>query len=234
MFRVDESRLTSEDRIIENKVQIMPNKNDDNTENDETSEKVYVQFFDLDIEKYIETVKIENKAGTEERQYGYSRKGELVKIDIKKSLVNSTKITVTYGLLIKNIGEIAGYATELEDLMPEGFKLVEDGVWSMDGARAVTTSLSDVKLEPGESTILNVTFEWKLTENTIGLKSNEAHIAKYENEFDAKDLTDDNRGKQDMLVSVKTGSDTMAYVVIAFGFVMILAVGTAVVRRKTK
>ena len=234
LFRVDESRITSTDRIIENKVQIMPNKNDDNTENDETSEKVYVQFFDLDIEKYIETVKIENKEGTEERNYGYDRRGELVKIDVKKSLVNSTKITVTYGLLVKNVGEIPGYATEIEDIMPEGFKLVENDAWTMDGERAVTTSLSEVKLEPGESTVVNVTFEWKLSESTIGLKSNEAHIAKYENEFDAKDLTEDNRGKQDMLVSIKTGSEVIIYVTIALGFTMILAAGTAVVRRKTK
>ena len=27
-----------------------------------------------------------------------------------------------------------------------------------------------------------VTFEWKVSEDTIGLKSNEAHISKYENE----------------------------------------------------
>lgn len=33
VFKVDETKITSEDRIIENKVQIMPNDNDDNKEN---------------------------------------------------------------------------------------------------------------------------------------------------------------------------------------------------------
>ena len=81
--------------------------------------------------------------------------------------------------------------------MPEGFKLVEDGIWTVDGNRCITNTLSDVVIEPGESKDIYVTFEWKVSEDTIGLKSNEAHIAKYENEFDAKDLTEDNRGKQE-------------------------------------
>jgi hypothetical protein len=136
--------------------------------------------------------------------------------------------------LQKNIGEIAGFATEIEDIAPEGFKLVEDGTWTLDGERAVTTSLKDKELQPGESTTLNVTFEWQLTEDTIGLKSNEAHIAKYENEYDAKDVTEDNKGKQDLMVTVKTGSNEIAIVTAGFIYLVAAAgaVGIAVRRRK--
>jgi hypothetical protein len=233
VFKVDESKITSPSRIVENRVQIKPNQNDDNPENNTTTEKVYVKYFDLDIEKYIEKVKVENKDGVNEETYGYSRKGELVKIDVKKSQVKSTKVTVTYGLLIKNIGEIPGYATEIEDLAPEGFKLSEDGVWTVDGNRAVTTSLSDKLLNPGESTTLNVTFEWQVTEDTVGLKSNEAHIAKYTNDYDAKDLTEDNRGKQDLLVTIKTGSNEIAYATIGF-ITIVIAAGAVAITKKIK
>jgi hypothetical protein len=117
--------------------------------------------------------------------------------------------------------------------MPEGFKLVEDGIWTVDGNRCITNTLSDVVIEPGESKDIYVTFEWKVSEDTIGLKSNEAHISKYENDFDAKDLTEDNRGKQDMLVSIKTGSEVISYVAITLSFVIIISAGTALIKRKT-
>jgi len=119
-------------------------------------------------------------------------------------------------------------------LAPEGFKLVEDGTWTLDGERAVTTSLKDKELQPGESTTLNVTFEWNLTEDTIGLKSNEAHIAKYENKYDAKDVTDDNKGKQDLIVTVKTGSNEIAYVTIGFITIVIAAGAVAITKRIKK
>ena len=115
-------------------------------------------------------------------------------------------------------------------MAPEGFKLVEDGTWTLDGERAVTTSLKDKELQPGESATLNVTFEWEPTEKTVGLKTNEAHIAKYENEPNAKDVTEDNRGRQDLLVTIKTGSNEITYVTIAF--VTMIAVAGVIVLRK--
>ena len=233
VFKVDENKLTNEDRIIENKVSIIKDDRDDNTENDVTTEKLYVKYFDLEIEKYIEKIKVEENDDVREETIGYARRGELVKVDIKRSNINRSKITVTYGLRVTNVGEIAGRATELEDFMPEGFKLVEDGIWTVDGNRTITNTLSDVVIEPGESKDVYVTFEWNVSEDTIGLKSNEAHISKYENDFGAKDLTEDNRGKQDMLVSIKTGSEVISYVAIALSFVIIISAGTAVIKRKT-
>ena len=56
-------------------------------------------------------------------------KGKLAKFDVKRSEVNNTKLTVTYGLIVRNVGEIAGYATELTDYVPENFKLIDDGTY---------------------------------------------------------------------------------------------------------
>ena len=117
--------------------------------------------------------------------------------------------------------------------MKKVFKLVENGIWTVNSNRTISNTLSDFVIQPGERETIYVTFEWKVSEDTIGLKSNEAHIAKYKNDFDAKDLTEDNRGKQDMLVSIKTGSEVISYVAIALSFVIIISAGTAVVKRKT-
>ena len=226
VFKVDESKLKTDDRIIENKVIIMPNENDDYPDNDESVEKLYVKYFDLNIEKYIEQVKIKNKNGETIQKVGEDKKNQLLKIDVKRSEVNSTTITVTYGLKVKNIGEIPGYATKLIDYIPENFKLVEDGVWSQDGNVAVSTSLEDKLLNPGESTVVNVTFEWNLSEGTVGSRVNEAKIATYTNKYNAVDLTEDNNDKEELLVAIKTGSEKVMYITIVLGFIAIVGIGT--------
>ena len=207
VFRVDETKLTLEDRIIENKVQIMPNDNDDYPDNDQSSEKVYVKYFDLAIEKYIEEVTLVKHTGEETYKYGYDKKDTLVKIDLKKSELEGAIIKVTYGLVIKNVGEIPGYATEIIDYTPEDFALVQDGNWLEVGNIAKSTSLKNVLLKPGESTILTVNYEWKLSKDNIGERINEAEILTYTNDYDAIDLTDDNKDNERMIVSVKTGSE---------------------------
>ncbi len=234
VFKVDETKITSEDRIIENIVQIMPNENDDNKENDTTTEKVYVKYFDLSIEKYIENVKINTNGNEEIRQVGRDKKGQLVKVDVKQSLVNNTKLTVTYGLVIKNVGEIAGYATEIKDYIPKDFKLVSTDKWSIQGDIAVNTSLKDVILEPGESTVEYITFEWELSENNIGERFNEAEISEYKNQYNAVDITDDNKDKEGLLVTLKTGAETIAYVALAVIFIATISTGTYIIKMKIR
>jgi len=231
VFEVDEDKLTNEERIIENKVKIEKNPNDDNPENDEGIEKIYVKYFDLDVTKYIKEVKVKNNISETVEKIGIERKNELVKIDVAKSEVENTTITVTYGLLVKNIGEIEGYATELVDYIPEDFKLVEDGVWKVVKGNAVTTRLKNKLLQPGESTTIEITFDWKLTSDNIGSRINEGKITAYENPYNAKDPTEDNNDKEEMLVTVRTG-EAFYYVVPV---VVIAGFATAVVliyRRK--
>ena len=232
VFKVDESKITRQDRIIENTVQITPNENDENTDNDVTTEKVYVQYFDLAVEKYIENVKISINGDETTRTVGYNKKGELVKIDVKNSEAKSTKLTITYGILVKNVGEIPGYATEITDYIPENFELLSNDEWTIDGNKAVSTILSDKLLNPGESTILNITFEWDLAKGSIGTRRNEAEITKYANDYDAEDVTKDNKDGEDILVTLKTGSEAITTVAVIAVFTSILALGVLLIKRK--
>ena len=232
VFEVDESKITSTDRIIENKVQIVPNKNDDYPENDESTERIYVKYFDLDITKYIEEVKVNNGKDEKVQKVGQDKKGELVEIDVKERKVKNTTITVTYGLIVKNIGEIPGYATEITDYVPEDFKLLENGTWSIEGNKAVTTSLKNTLINPGESTKLYITFEWNLAKGNIGSRINEAKITRYANEYNAKDPTEDNNDKEELLVTVKTGSGVISYIGIALGFITVVAGGVILIKKR--
>ena len=232
VFKVDETKVTSEDRIVENKVKILPNKNDDNTENDVTTEKLYVKYFDLSIEKYIENVKI-NKNGNEETvEVGYDNKDSLVKVDIKRSEQKTTKLTVTYGLLIKNVGEIPGYATEITDYIPENFELVSSDEWTVEDNKAVTKSLENVLLNPGESKTVEITFEWELLTGTIGSRINEAKITEYVNEYNAKDVTEDNNDNEEILVTVKTGSEIIKVVGQITLYIGLVALAVLTIKKK--
>ena len=225
IFKVDESKITSDDRMIENKVIIIPNKNDDYPENDESTEKLYVKYFDLNIEKYIDQIKIKNKNGETVKLVGESQSDQLVKVDVKSSEVKNTTIAVTYGLKVKNVGEIPGYATKLIDYIPENSKLVDDGIWKKEGNMVVSSALENEIINPGGSKVVKVTFEWDLSEGTLGTIVNEAKIAEYTNKFNAVDVTDDNNDKQEMLIAVKTGSEIVLFIGTVLGFLAILVTG---------
>jgi len=231
VFKVDESKIKNEERIIENVVRIQKNDNDDNTDNDITSEKLYVKYFDLSVKKYIEEINVKNDKEEKTIKVGESKKGETVKVDVAKSQINNTTVTVTYGLRVTNVGEIEGYASKVVDYIPEDFILVKSNAWSQEGNEAVTTSLADTLLEPGESVTINITFEWKLEEGKIGLRTNEGKIAEYENPYDAVDLTEDNNDKESFMVAVRTGAQTIT---IVMAIVIAASVGALAIAIKKR
>lgn len=232
VFVVDEDKITSEDRIIENRVKIEKNDNDDNSDNDEATEKLYVKSFDFKMKKYIKEVKIKNEKGEKVRSVGENQKGKLVKIDVPKSQIDKTELTVTYVLKVINVGEIEGYATELLDRIPKDFGLTKDDVWKVKDGQAVSTKLENKLIKPGESAELEVTFTWKLTKDNIGSRINTGDIIAYENPYNAVDRTKDNNDSEELIVAVTTGGVWISIIPI-----ILLAVAGAVIymaRRKSR
>lgn len=232
VFVVDEDKITSEDRIIENKVKIEKNDNDDNPDNDEATEKLYVKSFDFKMKKYIKEVKIKNEKGEKVRSVGENQKGKLVKIDVPKSQIDKTELIVTYVLKVTNVGEIEGYATELLDRIPKDFGLTKDEVWQVKEGNAVSTKLENKLIKPGESAELEITFTWKLTKDNIGSRINTGDITAYENPYNAVDRTKDNNDSEELLVAVATGGVWISIIPI-----ILLAVAGAIIyvaRRKNR
>lgn len=233
VYSVDETKINKEDRIIENTVTIQKSENDDNTDNDTATEKLYVKYFDLDVKKYIEKVVVKDNDGERTIDVGEQKKGKTTKIDVARSKVEHTTITVTYGLKITNVGEIEGNATQITDYIPQDFKIVDSVDWSLNGDTVTSSKLEDIVLEPGESVTINVTFEWKLSENSIGSRWNTGKITKYANPFNAVDITEDNFDKEELLVTIKTGGET--YIIpVAIGVVFALIGVYALAKKKNK
>lgn len=233
VFEVDESVFSGkENRIIENTASIEPNSNDDNGDNDSTTEKIYVKYFDLKTTKYIKSVKVKNEKKDETKEYGEKTNNSVIKVDVPKSQVDKSTITVTYSIKVENVGQIPGYATKVVDYLPDGFEVVNITDWKVNGNVATCTKLDSTILMPGESTTIDIVCNWKLSEKQIGSRVNEASVTEYENDYGAKDVTPDNNDKEEIIAAITTGKGIKIIVPIIIGLVAIVGVIYVKNRRK--
>ena len=161
--------------------------------------------FDLTMTKYISKVVVDNGKYTKEIDRTIDNKNSLLKLELAAKDIPNTTVTITYNLLVKNVGEIPGYATEITDYIPEDFRLMDDEGWIDAKEAAITNDLASKLLNPGEEVEIPITFEWKLTEHNTGLRKNQAQITVYTNDDNIKDITPDNIDDAQIIVTVKTG-----------------------------
>ena len=185
--------------------------------------------FDLQISKYITKVQAEIDGKTKIIEKDKNETG-LVKVDIPKSKINKSKLEITYTIEVKNIGEVAGYVTEITDDFPDHMELVETSDWILQNNDAISSVFENIVLNPGESQTKDITLTWNLTEENIGLKTNKAIISSYYNNEGIEDETPDNTGEDSILVTVKTGGKFF----IGIELVAILVLCVIFVRFKRK
>jgi len=121
-----------------------------------------------------------------------------------------------YQIRVTNEGEIAGYAKEISDYIPEGlrFEAADNPQWKEVEGKVVTDQLKDTLLQPGESAEVTIILTWINREDNMGLKVNVAEISKDYNEYGTpdRDSTPNNQapGEDDIddapvMLTVKTG-----------------------------
>ncbi len=214
-FIVNEGNLGAE-RNINTTAEIVDNINDVNKNNDKDEENLYVKYFDLQIEKYIESIEVNVDGESKTQNIGFDKKNQITKIDVPSSKLDKTKLNITYGIKVTNIGEIAGIPLEITDYIPDGltFDSSKNENWYKENDCIKTTILNNKKLQPGESEIITVILDWNLNKSSIGEKINNAEISLYYNESDSKDVTDDNKDSKSVIVTVKTGAVTYTITIL--------------------
>ena len=261
-FKVTEP--TTSDRVLVNYAQISkqtdkkgidrpdrdstPNKWIDG-EDDQDIEKVRVQYFDLALRKWVTKAIVTQNGKTEVTPTGHHAEDnpeEVVKVDLRKSKINSVVVKFEYQIRVTNEGEIAGYAKEIKDRIPQGLKFdkadnpnwveIEDGVITTD-------ELQNTLLQPGESAEVTVVLTWINSETNMGVKVNIAEISKDYNDYGTPDIdsTPDNNvsGEDDIddapvMLTVKTGEQDFKYVLICLGVFAILAFGVNSIKKNYK
>ena len=257
-FRVIEPNTS--DRILINKAQISEDTDEDGNdvkdrdstpdewnegEDDQDIEKVKAQYFDLSLRKWV-TQAIVNKNG-EETVIDTGHKAEddpedIVAVDLKDSEIATTTVKFRYSIRVTNEGNIAGYAKEVKDYIPEGLIFVaeDNPLWTqLEDGTIITTQTENTLLEPGESTEVEVILTWDKEAQNFGVMDNWAEISKDDNDFDSPDIdsTPDNNvhGEDDIddapvMVTVKTG-EAQVYIITTLSALGILGTGLTLIRK---
>ena len=257
-FKVTEP--TTSDRILINYAQIseqtdkkgIHREDRDSTpnewkgEDDEDIEKVRVLYFDLALRKWVTEAYVTENGQTKVIETGHRAEDdpeEVVKVDLRKSKIDSVVVKFRYHIRITNEGEVAGYAKEIKDRIPEGleFELSDNPHWTMlEDGTIVTDELKDKLLQPGESAEVTVVLKWINSKTNMGVKINTAEISKDYNDYGTPDIdsTPDNNvpGEDDIddapvMLTVKTGSEDLKYIAL-ITIVLALLSGCVIALRK--
>ena len=216
-------------------------------EDDQDYENVGVEYFDLSLLKYVtKAIVIENgKTKTTTTGNNGSDSDITPKVEIYRKNIKKTIVKFEYVIKITNEGDIAGYAKEITDYVPEGLKFYEEDNkgWKDEGDNVISTELlKDTLLQPGQSATVKVVLRWINGENNLSLKTNIAEISKDENEkgIPDRDSTPDNKkpGEDDIddapvLLTISTGilENTIAYVSGALVILVVIGLGLVAIKK---
>ena len=226
------------------------NNNEWNEEDDLDKEFVKVKYFDLALKKWVSRAIVTNQDGSqniiETGHTGDEAPEPPAKVDLGRQDINKVTVKFEFQIKITNEGEIAGYATEVTDYIPEGLKFIQEDnpLWyprePLNGRERVgTTQLADTLLQPGESATISILLTWINDPNNMGLKTNIAEISQDDNDSDTPDIdsTPDNfkDGEDDIddapvMLTVALG-DTQIYIGLGFVVVAMLTGGIWAIKR---
>ncbi|MBQ2836412.1 MAG: Cys-Gln thioester bond-forming surface protein [Clostridia bacterium] len=227
------------------------NDNDSDTEawnegeDDQDIENIRVQYFDLSLLKFVsKVIMIEDgkETITETGYNGHEDPEPVVKVELHKKKLNNVIVKFGYGITITNEGDIAGYATEITDYVPEGLKFdpTDNPEWEDEGNNVISTrQLEGTLLQPGESATVEVIFTWINSSDNLALKTNTAEISEDKNEYDVpdRDSTPDNKqdGEDDIdiakvILAISTGA-IKTYFMLTLGLLTVILVGVILIKK---
>ena len=209
-------------------------------EDDQDTEIIKLKYFDLALQKWVsKAIIIEDgkEKVTETRHNGDMKPEPVVKVDLKKSKVKNVVVKFEYKIRVENQGQIAGYAKEVSDYIPQGLKFVKDDNqnWREVDGKIVTNQLENTLLQPGESSTISVILTWINNSNNLGLKTNIAEISEdaddHGNPITDIDSTPNNQvdGEDDqdnapVIITVRTGETTI-YTSVIIAVIAIIGAG---------
>lgn len=179
---------------------------------------------DLKLDKYITKATV--TTGKSTKQYSYNNQ-KLAKVEIHSKEIEGAKVEVEYKIVVTNEGEVVASPSKIIDYLPQGFEFQKElnenwGIQS--GGQLVNTSLSNKKLNPGESCEIVLILTKSMTANTTGQFKNIAEIGEISNSsgLQDKDSTPANKleGEDDyseatVIISIGTGGIIYIGIIIA-------------------
>lgn len=198
--------------------------------------------FDLELDKYISRIVVQNQKGTKTYEYNDST---YQKVEINGKQLNNSIVILEYTIRVKNAGEIAGNVNSIVDYLPSGLEFSSElnPDWYLSGENLYTKSLANDKLQPGETRDIKLILTKKMTENNTGLINNRAEIEESFNEYGKIDIDsipnnlakdEDDLGSADVTISISTGAKTIAYTLLIIINIGLIAFAIYLIFEKNK
>lgn len=190
--------------------------------------------FDLSVNKYIDKVEVINSKGTETHTW---KNKDTAKVDLVAKYINTAKIVVDYKFVITNNGDVTGYVDKLVDNLPSGLEFSSElntNWYKESDGKISTTSLSGIKIEPGQTSEIHLLLTKNMTENNTGIIPNTVTLDKISNleQISEKDsATQNNESSATLVLSIKTGSPIL-YISITIGCIAVIALGAYLIKKK--
>ena len=214
-------------------------------EDDQDKEYVKLTYFDLALRKWVtQAIVIENGKETI-TQTGHTPEMDpepVVKVELDRKNLKNVTVKFRYSIRVTNEGDIAGYAKEITDYVPEGLRFVaEDNPgWTDEGNNVISTRLlENTLLQPGESADVEGLLTWINNEDNLALKTNTAEISEDYNDKGVpdRDSTPDNQkpGEDDIddapvILSISTGQIRI-YFTLGFAILITIASGVILIKK---
>jgi len=147
-----------------------------------------------------------------------------------------------YTIRIVNVGDIAGYATQITDFAPPGMRFVPEKElnisygWERAGEdRVETRILASTRLEPGEYADIQISMRWINDGDNLGLRRNVARITDTYNDYGIPDTNPYNDEDDAWIILEREtfGLDILAPIAITTSLISILAAGIFLIKRHT-
>ena len=192
---------------------------------------IKLENFDLQLEKFVSKILIQNSSGTTVKEYNNAT---MAKAELDGKTVNGTTVAVEYKIRVTNKGEVDGYVKKIADYMPSDLKFSSElnKDWYQSGDVLYNSSLANEKIATGETREITLTLTKAMTEDNVGRFNNTAEITESYNELGLEDSnsTPGNRaqgendmGAADVILSIKTGG------AIYISIIIVLAIALGIV-----
>lgn len=184
---------------------------------------IELKNFDLQLEKRISRILIQNASGSTVRQYDNV---DMAKIELDAKKIKGSTVLIEYNIKVSNVGEVDGYVKKVIDYMPSDLKFSSElnKDWYQTNGALYNASLANEKITAGTSKNITLTLTKSMTENNTGLTTNEAEIAEDYNELGIKDSNstpgnkaqgENDMSRADVIISIRTGGILVISIVIA-------------------
>ena len=188
--------------------------------------------FDLQLDKYISKISVQNSKGTKTYDYNDST---FAKVEIHRKQVEGSIVVLEYTIKIKNNGEIAGYAKNIIDYLSNGliFSSELNPDWYLSGNELYTNKLANEVINPGEEKEVKLVLTKTMTNDNVGVINNRAEIVEDYNEYGNKDINstpnnnmsgENDMGSADVIIGVATGGTMIAYIMLIIINTILIAI----------